>query len=106
MIVYTKALATSLIISRGLCAGHGKVLLGVVYCQAVADCASITLEQSIVESGFVVCQGRHHGKGREFLRNLSAPMPLPSKLRLIIKNNFIKISRLQGCCGHPGEPGC
>ena len=32
------------------CAGHGKVLLGVVYCQAVADCASITDRSSLCPS--------------------------------------------------------
>jgi hypothetical protein len=33
-------------------------------------------------------------------------MPWGEKIRLIIKNNFIKIKTRQNCCGHPGEPGC
>ena len=66
MIVYTKALATSLIISRGLCAGHGKVLLGVVYFEAVTDCAFITdrsglcpslLYEGLVNLGYSVSSG-------------------------------------------------
>lgn len=41
-----------------------------------------------------------------FLRNLAAPMPLPKKVGLVLKNNSLKLVRLKGCCGHPGEPGC
>ncbi len=43
---------------------------------------------------------------RAFQANLSAPMPLWRKLRLLLRNNFIKLRRGQSCCGHPGEPGC
>jgi hypothetical protein len=41
-----------------------------------------------------------------FIRNLRQPMPLAEKLRLVLRNSAIKITRLQSCCGHPGEPGC
>jgi len=41
-----------------------------------------------------------------FLTNWSQPMPLGRKLRLLFRNNWIKISKRQRCCGHPGEPGC
>jgi hypothetical protein len=41
-----------------------------------------------------------------FIRNMKQPMPLAKKLRLVARNNAIKITRLQSCCGHPGEPGC
>ncbi len=41
-----------------------------------------------------------------FLTNWSQPMPLGRKLRLLFRNNWIKITKRQGCCGHPGEPGC
>lgn len=44
--------------------------------------------------------------GNAFVRNLRRPMPLSEKLRLVLRNSAIKITRLQGCCGHPGEPGC
>ena len=41
-----------------------------------------------------------------FIRNLKQPMPLGKKLALVARNSAIKITRLQSCCGHPGEPGC
>jgi hypothetical protein len=44
--------------------------------------------------------------GRSFLANLHADMPWSKKIRLLIRNNWIKIRNFQGCCGHPGEPGC
>jgi hypothetical protein len=40
------------------------------------------------------------------IRNWKQPMPLPKKLALGLRNTTIKITRLQSCCGHPGEPGC
>ena len=40
------------------------------------------------------------------LRNLRQPMPLAEKLKLVVRNISIKITRRQSCCGHPGEPGC
>jgi hypothetical protein len=43
---------------------------------------------------------------RAVFTNMSVPMPLSKKLRLIFRNNFIKIWRRQTCCGHYGEPGC
>jgi hypothetical protein len=43
---------------------------------------------------------------RAFFTNMSVPMPLYRKLYLVFRNNYIKISRGQSCCGHPGEPGC
>jgi len=43
---------------------------------------------------------------RAVLTNLQAPMPLGRKLRLIVRNNWLKLRALQNCCGHPGEPGC
>jgi hypothetical protein len=38
--------------------------------------------------------------------NLKVQMPLGKKLKLLLRNNFIKIIKLQNCCNHPGEPGC
>jgi len=43
---------------------------------------------------------------KDFLANLLLGMHWREKLRLIIKNNLIKIKTLQNCCGNPGEPGC
>jgi hypothetical protein len=41
-----------------------------------------------------------------FFTNLRAPMPLRRKIYLLFRNNYIRISKGQTCCGHPGEPGC
>ncbi len=41
-----------------------------------------------------------------FVRNMRTPMPAARKIRLVVRNNALKIARLQNCCGHPGEPGC
>ena len=43
---------------------------------------------------------------RAFFTNMSAPMPLHRKLFLVFRNNWIKLSKRQDCCGHLGEPGC
>jgi hypothetical protein len=43
---------------------------------------------------------------KDFLENLRREMPWREKLRLFIRNNFIKIKTGRNCCGHPGEPGC
>ena len=45
-------------------------------------------------------------KVRWFLKNLSVPMLLASKIRLTVKNLSIKVFRIKGCCGFHGEPGC
>ena len=44
--------------------------------------------------------------GRAVLANLKVAMPLGKKIRLFLRNNFVKMIKLQNCCGHPGEPGC
>lgn len=46
------------------------------------------------------------GTIRESLANLAGPESLPEKIRLFFRNNWIKIRTAQGCCGHPGRPGC
>jgi hypothetical protein len=43
---------------------------------------------------------------KAFFTNMSVSMPLFEKLRLIFRNNLIKLLKRQNCCGHPGEPGC
>lgn len=43
---------------------------------------------------------------RAYLQNLRQPMPMGKKLRLLTKNTWTKVSRVQSCCGHHGEPGC
>jgi hypothetical protein len=32
--------------------------------------------------------------------------PLATKVRMVLRNNAIKLRTRQNCCGHPGEPGC
>jgi hypothetical protein len=43
---------------------------------------------------------------RAFFTNLQVDMPWTEKAKLLVRNNLIKITRGQSCCGHPGEPGC
>jgi hypothetical protein len=43
---------------------------------------------------------------RAFLTNLSVPMPLWRRVRLLLRNMAIRVVKRQNCCGHPGEPGC
>jgi len=40
------------------------------------------------------------------LTNLNQPMPLPQKLGKLVRNLWRRAALRQGCCGHPGEPGC
>lgn len=42
----------------------------------------------------------------EALDNLRKPMPLGRKIRLIVRNNWIKLRTRSECCGNHGEPGC
>jgi hypothetical protein len=53
-----------------------------------------------------VCSNDNNPSTSAFLRNLQQPMPLAEKLKIALSNTAIKITRLQSCCGHPGEPGC
>jgi len=46
------------------------------------------------------------GTARETLENLRQPMPLCRKLRLFLRNNWIKLRTRSDCCGNHGEPGC
>jgi hypothetical protein len=41
-----------------------------------------------------------------FFTNLSGSEPWTRKIRLLLRNNWLKLKHLQNCCGHPGEPGC
>lgn len=49
---------------------------------------------------------RNRRSTRQFLTNLDAPYPLPTKIRMLVRNLSLRLLRLQTCCGHPGEPGC
>lgn len=40
------------------------------------------------------------------IENLRQPMPLGRKVRLFVRNNWIKLRTGSGCCGNHGEPGC
>jgi hypothetical protein len=44
---------------------------------------------------------------RDYFGNFSSSdLPLLEKLRLVAKNNAIKIKNGTSCCGNHGEPGC
>ena len=43
---------------------------------------------------------------RDIIENLRMPMPFGRKIRLMLRNYWIRIVRRQDCCGHPDEPGC
>jgi len=44
---------------------------------------------------------------RNFFSNFKAyPAPLPTKLRLALRNNWRKIKTRRPCCGNLGQPGC
>ena len=43
---------------------------------------------------------------RDVISNWRVPLPWHAKLRLAARNTAIKVVKRQGCCGHPGEPGC
>lgn len=43
---------------------------------------------------------------RNYLTNLSAPVPLPYKIYALGRNISIRVVTAGTCCGHPGEPGC
>jgi hypothetical protein len=50
-------------------------------------------------------EGAPRGGLGAYLDNLRRPMPLPRKLRLIVRNLSSRFPN-RACCGHPGEPGC
>jgi hypothetical protein len=43
---------------------------------------------------------------RKFTMNLSEPVSTGTKIKHIATNLWIRASKLQGCCGHPGQAGC
>jgi hypothetical protein len=53
-----------------------------------------------------MCAERRYGTPRESLENLRQPMPLSRKLRLFLRNYWIKARTGSTCCGNHGEPGC
>ena len=57
----------------------------------------------------MVCYGLIMPKpsARDYFGNFaSSDLPLLEKLRLVAKNNAIKIKNGTSCCGNHGEPGC
>ena len=54
-----------------------------------------------------MCQPhRQSPSPKAFFGNFAGPQPWTEKIALLFKNSWLKISNLQTCCGHPGEPGC
>lgn len=35
-----------------------------------------------------------------------SPLPVASRLRLALRNNWIKLRTRSDCCGNHGQPGC
>ena len=53
-----------------------------------------------------MCAEKRRGTPQEVLENLRKPLSLRQKLRLIVRNNWIKIRTRSSCCGNHGQPGC
>jgi hypothetical protein len=53
-----------------------------------------------------MCAEKRRGTVRETLDNLRQPLPLHRRLRLFVRNNWIKLRTRSDCCGNYGEPGC
>jgi hypothetical protein len=53
-----------------------------------------------------MCSEHQHGTVSESVQNLRQPMPLSRKIRLFVRNNWIKVRTRSSCCGNHGEPGC
>lgn len=48
-----------------------------------------------------------HPDPKHFVRNWREyDGSFATKLRLMLKNEAIKVKNRELCCGHPGEPGC
>ncbi len=43
---------------------------------------------------------------RAVVENMRQPMPWGRKLRLVLRNNWIKLRTRSDCCGNYGQPGC
>lgn len=43
---------------------------------------------------------------RNTITNWDQPLPFSTKVRMLVKNLWIRASTGSTCCGHPGEPGC
>ncbi len=52
-----------------------------------------------------MCQPRRHWLA-DYLANLQAPIPLPRKVWLVVRNLSRRAVSGEMCCGHAGEPGC
>ena len=53
-----------------------------------------------------MCSQKRSGVPRESVENLRQSMALSRKLRLFVRNNWIKVRTRSSCCGNHGEPGC
>jgi len=53
-----------------------------------------------------MCVEKRRGTPKETIENLRRPMPVQRKLRLFVRNNWLKLRTGSTCCGNYGEPGC
>jgi hypothetical protein len=51
-------------------------------------------------------QDREWDPVSEGAQNMRQPMSLARKIRLVLRNNAIKLRTGSTCCGNHGEPGC
>lgn len=51
--------------------------------------------------------GERQGTFGEYLRNWHKHEgPVAEKVRLTLRNSWLRVRNAGLCCGHPGEPGC
>jgi hypothetical protein len=53
-----------------------------------------------------MCSNERQDGPRGYLANLRQPMPWWRKLYVVVRNMWLRVLRMDTCCGHPGEPGC
>ena len=53
-----------------------------------------------------MCSNTGKPSAKAALENLGRPMPLGEKLRLIVSNTLLKLTKRRSCCGNHGQPGC
>ena len=84
-------------------------LPGTHICRMWAGIRSEGRAVQVCWSSTMACYGRimPRPNPRDYFGNFSSSdLPLLEKLRLVAKNNAIKIKNGTSCCGNHGEPGC
>lgn len=54
-----------------------------------------------------MCEERHGPSLRAVFSNWkNSDAPFWDKVKMALKNNYIKFKKRQNCCGNPGQVGC